>query len=50
MTKNFISKLFGGASVFINEIVEKGIGAERLEKASLNEIKEKLDEVEVEQK
>ncbi|EPP7233694.1 hypothetical protein ACTOJ1_000600 [Shigella flexneri] len=50
MTKTILSKLFGGASVFINEIVEKGIGAQRLEKASLNEIKEKLDEVEVEQK
>lgn len=50
MAKNIFYKLFGGASVFINEIVEKGIGAERLEKASLNEIKEKLDEVEVEQK
>ena len=50
MAKNILSKIFGGASVFINEIVEKGIGAERLEKASLNEIKEKLDEVEIEQK
>lgn len=50
MTKSIFGKIFGGASVFINEVLEKGIGAQRLEKADLNEIKEKLDEVELEQK
>lgn len=49
MSQSMISKLFGGASVLFNEIVEKGIGSERLEKAQLNEIKDLLDKAEVEE-
>jgi len=48
MSKGLFSKLVGGISVFANEMVEKGFGAERLEKASLNEIKEMLDKANIE--
>lgn len=48
MSKGIFSKLFGGLNVFANEMVEKGFGAERLEKASLNEIKEMLGKANIE--
>lgn len=48
MSKGIFSKLFGGLNVFANEMVEKGFGAERLEKASLNEIKEMLGQANIE--
>jgi len=48
MSKGIFSKLFGGLNVFANEMVEKGIGAERLEQASLNEIKEMLGKANIE--